>query len=307
MEMNNFFRRFAGLAAKIILVMILLVLVLGGAALLAYQNTGFRSWVFNRKLNAMPYADYTPLVHELYAEERYDEASMFSTFVLSHPDMPQQAAFAELRAKIDEDIRRNKSPLKRGAAFLSGFFSGGGTAAEARLGGLVANLLTGKGGAREGDSSKRVKDDADNLADALEGARFGSGKMWFPEAIRLLRRSNLISPAYEGFLLKHARESAEKGAADSELQSAAASTQALVAGMGLSRALGIYIKVRNDEDIEQLAMWSRRSPDETYIVAMLGGIDLFHLLPDTAEGRVMLTEIAKKGERGVRSALFWLR
>lgn len=305
--MKKLFRELGGFAAKIIPVMIILALVLGSSALLVYQNAGFRTWVFNRKMNSMPYADYAPLVLNLYEEERYDEAEKLAAFVLRHPNMPQQEVLAELREKIDGDIRKNKSLLKRGAAFLGGFLSGEGTAAEARVGGLIANLLVGRGGLAENDLPKRVKDDADKLAAALDDAHLGMGKMWFPCAIRALRRSDLISPAYENFLLKSARESAERGEAAPELQSAVAGTQTLVAGMGFSRALGMYKTVRNDEDIEQLVMWSRRRPDETYIVASLGGIDLFHLLPDTTKGRDMLTEIAQKGERGIRSALFWLK
>lgn len=305
--MRVFSRRSGGVAAKVFLVFMLLLLVLGAAAIFTYQNAGLRAWIFEWKLEAMPNADYAPFVAELYAEERYDEAARLASFVARHPDMPGQEKIAELQELIDVAIREKSSPLERGMAFLGGFLSGGGASTEARIGGLIANILASNGAISENDLPKKTKDDADKLAAALEAAHLGSGGRWFPGAMRTLRRSNLISPEYERFLLKNAQESIERGQATAELQSAVASTQTMVTEMGLPRALGVHKEVRNDEDLEQLAMWSRLSPDETYLAATHGGMNLFSSLPDTADGRSMLTEIVKKGGRGIRSARFWLK
>lgn len=305
--MRVFSRRRGGIAAKILLLLVLLLLVLGGVAAVVYQSAGLRAQIFERKLESMPNTDYTSLVAELYAEERYDEAVRLAVFVARHPDMPGQEKIAALREQMYAAMRKKRSPFERGVAFLSGVLSGGGNSTEARVGGLVSNILTGSGVLSEGDSTKRTKDDSDKLAEALEGAHLGIAGRWFPGAMRTLRRSDLISPEYERFLLENARESAKKSEATPELQSAVASTQTLVTELGLPLALAVHKEVRNDEDLEQLAMWSRLSPDETYIVATQGGVSFLPLLPDTAAGRSMLTKIAKKGERAVRSARFWLR
>lgn|GEM_PF-6645826 len=285
----------------------LFLLLLGGAALLAYRDDGVRAWIFARRLASLPNADYTVFLVDLCEQERYEEAGKLAAFIARHPDMPERVKIAKLRSEIDDEIRRSKTPFKRGAAFLGGFLSGGGTATEARVGGFIAGFLTGQGILGGGDTPKQDRDAADKLASALERAHLGRSKLWFPDAVRVLYRSNLISPVFESFLLKNARESEEKGEALPELQSAAASTQALFVSMGLSYALGIYKEVQGDEDLEQLAMWSRSCPDETYLVAAHGGVSLLPLIPDTPDGRALLTEIAKKGERGVRSALFWLK
>ncbi len=304
--MGAFSRRRGGIAAKIFFLLVLLLLVLGGVASIVYQSAGLRARFFERKLESMPNADYTLLVAGLYADERYDEAVRLAAFVAAHPDMPGQEKIADLREKTYVAIRQKRSPLARGMAFMGGILSRGhGT--EDGTGGLIENILAGTGVMPEGDSSKRTKGDSDKLAKALDGAHLGIAGKWFPGAMRTLRRSGLISPEYERFLLANARESAEKGEATPELQSAVASTQTLVTELGLPLALAEHKEVRNDEDLEQLAMWSRLSPDETYVVATQGGVSLLPLLPDTAAGRSMLAKIAKKGERAIRSARFWLR
>jgi hypothetical protein len=99
----------------------------------------------------------------------------------------------------------------------------------------------------------------------------------------------------------------DEGEPTKELLSAVEGTKETLIALGAQRTLGLFPEVKDSGDLVLLAKRGRASPDETYIVAFLGGIKLLHKLPDTAEGDAMLSKIAQKGRPAIASANFWLK
>ena len=299
--------RHDGGVATVLLVFALVILVFAGAGFYAYQSADIRMKIFSWRLDGIKMMDYSPDVATLIKNKRYEEADKLALYINSNPNMPGQESVGELRQEIDERMKKSTSLLEKGFNLVSGFISGGGSSPEERIGGLIANILINNGGITLDDLPGSSRDSNDKLANALDKAGLGADGAWFPGTVCTLRISGLLTPEYESFLMDAAARSMQAGAAVPELQNAVSDTRELAAELGLHRSLGVHAEVRNADDIKLLTQWSKAKPDETYIVATHGGLDILHKLPESVSGRELLSKIAQRGTPAIRSAGFWLK
>ena len=301
------FRRRSGGTLTVLLVFALVILAFAGAALYAYQSPDTRMKIFSWRLEGVKLADYSSDVAVLIKNKRYEEAEKLAVYINANPDLPGQESVRELRVELDERIKKSTSLLERGFNLVSGFISGGGSTPEERVGGLIANILINNGGIAADDLPKSSRDSTDKLVNALDRASLGPDGAWFPGTVCTLRISGLLTPEYENFLMDAASRSEQAGRCVPELQNAVNDTRALAGELGIHRSLGVHAEVKNSGDINVLASWSKVKPDETYIVATHGGLSLLYKLPDTTEGRELLSKIAQRGKPAIDSAGFWLK
>lgn len=306
-ERGELLYRCAGGTLTVFLVFALVILAFAGVVLYAYQSPEMRLNIFSWRLEGVALADYSSDVAVLIKNKRYEEAEKLALYINANPDMPGQESVRELRAELDERMKKSTSLLERGFNLVSGFISGGGSTPEERVGGLIANILINNGGITAEDLPKSSRDSTDKLVNALDRAGLGPDGAWFPGMVCTLRISGLLTPEYENFLMDAASRSEQAGKAVPELQNAVNDTRSLAGELGLHRTLGVHTEVKNADDIGILASWSRVKPDDTYVVATHGGLGVLYKLPETTEGRELLSKIARRGEPAVSSAGFWLK
>ena len=290
-----------------LLVFGIVIIAFAGAGFYAYESPQTRMNIFSWRLEGIKLADYSPDLAALIKNKRYEEAEKLALYINANPEMPGQESVKELRQELDERMKKSTSLLERGLNLVSGFISGGGSTPEERVGGLIANILINNGGITTDDLPKSTRDSTDTLVNALDRAGLGADGAWFPGTVCTLRVSGLLTPEYEKFLIDAAARSEKAGSAVPELQGAVSSTRELASELGLHRSLGVHSEVRGAQDIKLLASWSRVKPDETYIIATHGGLSVLYKLPETADGRALLTKIAQRGTAAISSAGFWLK
>jgi hypothetical protein len=294
-------------AGSAVIVAIVLVAALSGVAVYLLRNPDNRVRVLNWRLDWMKGADYSIDVANLMAEERLVEAEKLAEYVAAHPQMPGQETIRDLREEIKSLEKKNRSPLKLGMNLITGFLSGGGDSTEGLLGGLLSNILISNGGISESDLPPRVRDDSERLSSSLEEANLGMDGKWFPGLIRTLGMSDLLSEDFKNFLTENAKESADSGEPTGDLLSAVKNTKNMIVTYGAYMVLGLFPKISDSDDIEQLVKWGRSSPVETYIVAAHDGLKLLYLLPNSGASGELLSKIAQKGSPAIASAKFWLK
>lgn len=289
----------------VVLFLVALLLMLG-AIIYAFNDEEARTSIFKWRLGSFANADYSSLVSMLVQDERYDEASRIADFALAHPEMPGQDEISQLKSTITSRTRGERSVLERGRDLLGGFMSGGGDSTEEKIGGLISNLLI-SAGIPEESIPGRTSRESDDLVRSLSKAGLGIDSAWFPAVMGTLRLSGVMTVEFEAFLSSNAERSESEGKPTEALASVVRDTRRLVTSMGPNSTAGLFKGVHDERDVALLADWGGRCPDETYILASLGGMEVFSKLPEPPTGETMLRDIARKGIPAIESAKFWLK